>query len=370
MSVIFERLLAQYDYTYPESAVALEPAEPRDSARLMVWNAARSEPVFSTFARLGDYLPSHSVLVLNETKVIPARIECVKPTGGKVRILFVEAGVKKGEFRALADRPLAPGMELEVSQTAQDNRPVRVTVIDRDRDGWLMRTTGRPIALFLKYGRTPIPPYLKRTLLGEEALRSKYQTVFAKHLGSVAAPTASLHFTKGLLAGLKRAGHDVVYVTLHVNLGTFAPLTPEAFSEGRLHEERYEISPSAKAFLERAKREGRAIIPVGTTALRALESAAEQNGRLARPEGATRLFIRPGYKFAFAGGLITNFHVPKSSLLMLVAALVKRTRLLKLYRAALAKGFKIFSFGDGMLLLPRGQMSAARRIQTVRKKTR
>lgn len=345
----FERLLAQYDYAYPESAVALAPAEPRDAARLLVDDRRRKLVAYSTFAHLTEFLPPQSVLVLNETKVIPARLEVIKPTGGKVRILFV-ADEGRGGFRALADRPLESGMTLDLG-----GRRPRLQVISREKDGYRFEIRGarlRPIALFERYGRTPIPPYLKGTPLGEKALREKYQTVFARQLGSVAAPTASLHFTKRLLARLKTAGHDLAYVTLHVNLGTFAPLTPQAVAEGQLHEEHYEISAKAVALLTRAKREGRPIIAVGTTALRALEAAADARGRLRWPVCETRLFIRPGYRFTFVDGLITNFHVPKSSLLMLVAAFIGRHRLLRLYQSALKRGFRIFSFGDGMLLLP------------------
>lgn len=360
----FDKLLAQYDYTYPESAVALEPSEPRDSAKLLVWDAARKSREFSTFSHIGEYLPPRSVLVLNETKVIPARLEVIKSTGGRVRLLYVAPGHRKDEFNALADRPLEPGQVLTVARAS--GKIPALHVVSREKDGYVFRLSkpvnskpnkGRdrmiPLDVFLKYGLTPIPPYLKRTTLGEKELRDKYQTVFAKQLGSVAAPTASLHFTNALLKKLQAAGHDIAYVTLHVNLGTFAPLTAQALAEGRLHEEAYRIDYRTVAFLERAKKEGRPIIPVGTTALRTLEAASDGRGRIKWPESATRLFIRPGYKFAMADGLITNFHVPRSSLLMLVAALVGRKRLLGLYNRALERGFRIFSFGDGMLLLPK-----------------
>jgi S-adenosylmethionine:tRNA ribosyltransferase-isomerase len=301
---------------------------------------------YATFHELVQFLPARSVLVLNQTKVIPARIEAEKSTGGKVRILYI-AAAGKGRFHGLADRKLEPGMALKVGKS-------KITVVSRETGDYVFEVKGvAPLAMFKKYGKTPIPPYLKHTKLGEKALREKYQTVFAKTEGSVAAPTASLHFTKQLLKTLKKAGHDIVYVTLHVNLGTFAPLTKEAVAEGRLHEEPYSIDAKTVAFLTKAKKDGRPIITVGTTALRTLEAASDDDGKLRWPVCTTRLFIRPGYHFCFADGLITNFHVPKSSLLMLVAALVGRTRLLKLYKEAIGKGFRIFSFGDGMLILPR-----------------
>ncbi len=344
MSYAFEKLLAQYDYAFPESAVALEPSVPRDAAKLVVLGP-KGKARYATFRELMEHLPPQSVLVMNQTKVIPARIEAEKPTGGKVRILYVAAAGKK-RFHGLADRKVEPGMVLKVGKTA-------VTVVSRETGDYVFEVAGTaPLALFKKYGTTPIPPYLKHTKLGEKALREKYQTVFAKTEGSVAAPTASLHFTKSLLQRLKKAGHDIVYVTLHVNLGTFAPLTERAVAEGRLHEEPYEIDAKTATLLAKAKQEGRFIVPVGTTALRTLESAADAHGKLRRLHGNTRLFIRPGYRFRFVSGLITNFHVPKSSLLMLVAAMVGRERLLKLYEEAIGKGFRIFSFGDGMLILP------------------
>lgn len=343
----FEKLLAQYDYAFPESAVGLIPAEPRDSARLLAYSRGTGESAYATFRDLPGLLPPKSLLVMNETKVIPARIEAAKPTGGKVRVLYVR-DESRGRFRALADRPLKAGDTLSVGRDG-------LVVEERDSKGYVFSVAkGRvaPLALFMKHGLTPIPPYLKRTPLGEKALRSRYQTVFAKAQGSVAAPTASLHFTKRLIAALKKAGHEIVFVTLHVNLGTFAPLTPEAIATGRLHEEQYEIRAAAVAAIARARKQGRPIIPVGTTALRALESAADARGQLMRLSGATRIFIRPGYRFRVADGLITNFHVPKSSLMMLVAAMVGRERLLALYADAIKRGFRLFSFGDGMLILP------------------
>ncbi len=343
----FEKLLAQYDYEHPESAVALAPASPRDSARLLVLRPDGSESD-DTFRNLLKYLPPKSVLVMNETKVIPARLEVSKPTGGKVRLLFVrEAGARK--FYALADRPIDEGSLLAVVPRLQ------FEVVRREGTEWLMNVRGSssPLSIFKKFGRTPIPPYLKATPLREKILREKYQTVFAKHEGSVAAPTASLHFTPRLLKKIRAAGHSIVNVTLHVGLGTFAPLTPQHLAEGKLHEERFEIPAATAKAVAAAKRQGRPVIAVGTTACRAVESAANAKGLLAKRAGKTRLFVTPGYRFKIVDGLITNFHVPKSSLLMLVSAFVGRGRLLDAYRRAIARGFRMFSFGDAMLILPK-----------------
>ncbi|TRZ52551.1 tRNA preQ1(34) S-adenosylmethionine ribosyltransferase-isomerase QueA, partial [bacterium] len=199
--------------------------------------------------------------------------------------------------------------------------------------------------IFQKYGETPIPPYIKNTKLSEMQLREKYQTVFAKKTGSVAAPTASLHFTEELLEKLKKQGIQIEFVTLHVNLGTFSPLTEEALKTGKLHKEWYEISEKTAEALIKAKKEGRPIIAAGTTTVRTLEQLEGKAGA-----GETRLFIRPCDKFKFIDGMITNFHVPKSSLLMLVSAFVGREKLFELYDEAMKKDFRFFSFGDGMLL--------------------
>ncbi len=343
----FEALLKQYDYQFPESAVALAPAVPRDSARLLVLRPDGSEGD-DVFRNLARQLPPKSVLVMNETKVIPARVEAAKASGGKVRVLFVrEAGAKR--FYALADRMLDEGSTLAVAPR------VTFKVIRREGAEWLMTAHGAasPIAAFKKFGRTPIPPYLKATPLKERSLRKKYQTVFARHEGSVAAPTASLHFTPALLKKIRAAGHTIVKVTLHVGLGTFAPLTSRHVAEGKLHEERFEISAATAKALTGAKKQGRPIIAVGTTACRAVESAANARAAITKRSGKTRLFVTPGYHFKIIDGLITNFHVPKSSLLMLVSAFVGRERLLAAYRRAIARGYRIFSFGDGMLILPK-----------------
>ena len=202
-----------------------------------------------------------------------------------------------------------------------------------------------------KYGQTPLPPYIKHSPLSEKQKREQYQTVFAKDGLSVAAPTASLHFTKHLIAGLKKQGIEVEYLTLNVNLGTFAPLREENIKTGKLHSETYEINKHTADKLNFAKKQGRPIIAVGTTVIRTLESAAGKSG-LFKLSGETRLFIQPGYKFKFISGAVTNFHVPKSSLMMLIAALVGKDELLNLYKKAISKKFRFFSFGDGMIVLP------------------
>ncbi len=338
-----DRVLARYDYEFPPAAVANRPASPRDSARLLVHERSTGRTKFARFRDLPKFLPPGAVLVLNQTKVLPARLEMRKATGGKVRLLYVAAS--SGLWKVMADRRLAVGSTLAAGRNK--------FAVARHEDKYYFLRPPFPIArtaAFLeKHGEAPLPPYIKNSPLSRSELKRRYQTVFAKRRGSVAAPTASLHFTKRLLRRLRAAGFDIRYVTLHVNLGTFAPLTPANLKEGRLHEETYEIDPATARALNTARAEGRPIVAVGTTVVRTLESAAA-GGRLRKLSGRTDIFIREGYKFRFVDSLITNFHVPRSSLLMLVSAFAGRELVLRLYREAIRRGFRLFSFGDSMFI--------------------
>ncbi len=338
--------LNKYDYQLPSELIAKEPASPRDHARLLVYERESKRVRYDRFYNLPKYLPPRSVLVLNDTKVLPARLTATKETGGKVRLLYVR---KKGKcLYFLADRKLAIGSRVRIAPK------IYFVVCGQNKGEYELRPSF-PISLFLKilqkFGTVPIPPYIKQTPLSERKLKEKYQNIFAKNPGSIAAPTASLHFTKKLMANLKKSGVDTAFVTLHINLGTFAPLTETQIKSGKLHEEEYEVPEKTAVFLNKAKKEKRPIIAVGTTAVRTLESAADKRENLRKLRGATRLFIREGYKFKFADSLITNFHVPRSSLLMLVAAFCGRKNILGLYQKAIKRKFRFFSFGDGMLIL-------------------
>lgn len=397
MQDFFNQLLNQYDYELPEELIAQEPAEPRDSAQLLVYNKQTHKIGLDTFSNITQYLPANSVVVFNQTKVLPARLALSKPTGGRVRVLYVQT--EQDTLLVMADRHLQEGSVLHLTGV------LTFTVVKQTDKYYVLRPSFAIEELFdilETYGHTPIPPYIKHSPLSEKDLRDKYQTVFAQEKGSVAAPTASLHFTEELLQKLKDNGHDVVYVTLHVNLGTFAPLTKEHVTSGKLHKEWYSIPKSTQVIIEDAKLAGRPIIAVGTTVVRALESAANpvmhnrvmrredlltkdnlphrHSGRrsckgsspesfldhtmdvnessmekinnvlLKQPSGTTDLFISEGYQFKVIDGLVTNFHVPKSSLLLLVAAYIGREKLFDLYLLAIEKRYKFFSFGDGMLL--------------------
>lgn len=312
---------------------------------MLVYDSIAKETHIDTFKNLGKYLPARAVLVFNNTRVIPARFYATKATGGKVELLYLSKSVRS--FDALANKKLQLGSVLNVFGGQQ------VTVTQKLTKGYRFSTSFRLANIFKlldKYGLTPIPPYIKNTKLSEVQLRSEYQTVFSKFRGSSAAPTASLHISKELITKLKRQGCAVEFITLHVGLGTFAPLTETQLLSGKLHFERYEILKRVALRLNKYKKQGRPIVAVGTTVVRTLETASNSKSELTKLSGNTSLFIYPPYKFKFINNLITNFHVPGSSLLMLVASLVGRPKLLELYRLAIQKKFRLFSFGDGMLI--------------------
>jgi S-adenosylmethionine:tRNA ribosyltransferase-isomerase len=347
--------LAEYYYELPDELIANEPANPRDSARLLVCNSTSGEICESTFKNLADVIPRGALLVMNETKVVPARIIVSKETGGKVELLFFINEWNGGmTIHGLSDRKIVKGQTFFVGG-------VHVfTVVLQNEGTFEFKIEFSPselISFFHKHGITPIPKYIGETKMDETMLRERYQTVFAKEPGSIAAPTASLHFTDRVFTSLASKSVDVAFVTLHVGLGTFAPVTEENVREGKLHTEPFSISTETILKIRQAKKEGRMVIPVGTTALRAVESASADilggvENSLSR---TTNIFIKKPYAFKIADGLITNFHVPESSLMCLVDAFLsyKRARwgILDVYAKAIEKKFRFYSFGDGMIIL-------------------
>jgi S-adenosylmethionine:tRNA ribosyltransferase-isomerase len=346
-----ERILARYDYQTPKQLIAQKPAAPRDAARLLVYDRRDKKVRFNTFKNLGKYLPKNSVLVFNKTKVWPARLIVVKPTGGKVELLYISHD--KNFIKVLANKKLPIGSKESFFLGREKSSPITFTVTNKIGQFYFLKPSF-PLSQIPKilrhYGITPLPPYIKNSPLTEIQRRKEYQSIFAKTGLSVAAPTASLHFTKRLIKNLRRRGIEIKFVQLDVGLGTFAPLRGDNIKTGKLHREFYKIDKSTAKFLTLAKKQGRPIIAVGTTVVRTLESAA-QNLRLTKLSGDTELFIRENYKFKFVDGIITNFHVPKSSLMMLVSAFLGKKTLLNLYQKALKKKFRFFSFGDGMLIV-------------------
>jgi S-adenosylmethionine:tRNA ribosyltransferase-isomerase len=338
-------VLTEYDYDLPPALIAKKPASPRDSARLMIYNRADSSVKFDVFSKIIEYLPKDCVLVFNQTKVIPAKFELKKTTGGTVPALLIET--RKNEIVVLASGSLKPDEILKWG-----NRCSFKVMCRTEREAVLKPSTCiKAFQILLnKYGQTPLPPYLKDSPLSENRRRKEYQTIFAKDNGSVAAPTAGLHFTKDLIKKIIQAGHEIEYVTLHVNLGTFAPLTDKQMKTGKLHLEHFSIDKSTIARLNDAKKLGRPIVAIGTTTVRTLESASEGKS-LKRLSGSTDLFITENYKPHFVDHLITNFHVPKSSLMMLVSAFTGRQKLINLYKQAIDERIRFFSFGDGMMII-------------------
>lgn len=345
MQKTFAEILASYDYPFPPELIAKEPASPRDSARLLIYDRKNDTTSFDTFANIDQYLPPNCMLVFNRTKVIPAKLTLKKITGGIVSALILD--VKGDNISVLASGALKSGDKL-IWQGGHS-----FTVLVRNGQEALLKPSF-PLTslrdLLDQFGETPLPPYMKDSPLPEERRRSEYQTVFAEEEGSVAAPTAGLHFTEELIKKLEQSGRGVAFVTLHVHLGTFAPLTEDQWKTKRLHTEHYSIDPETVARLGEAKATGRPIVPIGTTTVRALESATHEK-TIIRPSGPTDLFLTEDSKLHFVDHLITNFHVPKSSLLMLVSAFTGREKLLDLYKKAIEERIRLFSFGDGMLIL-------------------
>lgn len=354
-----ENTLKLYDYHLPPELIAQAPARPRDAAKLMVFDRKTKKISYDRFYNLGKYLPPHCVLVFNHTKVWPARLMAQKSTGGKVELLYISHD--KTLIKALGNKKLSSGTT--VSLLGVRPKSLKLTVTGKVKEFYYFKPNF-PVSQFVdvlkKYGKTPLPPYIKHSPLSEKQKREQYQTIFAKDGLSVAAPTASLHFTKKLINNLRQQGIAIKFVRLDVGLGTFAPLRDENLKTGKLHQEFYLIDKPTAAYLNLAKHQGRPIIAVGTTVARTLESSVGDGlkpsptsrlSRINKLSGTTDLFIRDDYRFKFLDGLITNFHVPKSSLLMLVSALAGRKQMLDLYRHAIKKRFRFFSFGDGMLIL-------------------
>jgi S-adenosylmethionine:tRNA ribosyltransferase-isomerase len=347
-------ILDKYDYTLPPRLIAQTPAEPRDSARLFVYDTRTDTVIFSTFRQLADFLPPRAVMIMNDTRVVPARVSFQKETGGKIEglLLINEGFTKEGEIRAIAVKALPVGKKIFLGDEAM--------AVSRQEGQIFFLKPEFPkeelVPLLEKIGTTPIPPYISKHALTEAELRKRYQTVFAKQGASVAAPTASLHFTETVFSSLDEKNIDRLPVTLDVGMGTFAPVTEQHVREKKLHTEKIAIPSATRERIKESKNAGLPIIAVGTTVVRTLESGAgailAQNSSL---KGDTDLFIMPPYDFKIVDMLITNFHVPKSSLLCLVDAFLEHKQakktVLDLYEIAVSEKFRFFSFGDAMLIV-------------------
>lgn len=341
-------LLTDYDYHLPEEMIAQNPIEPRDSSRLMVIQGVENPYIHDLFYNLPSYLKPGDTLVFNDTKVIPARLLGMKAdTGAKVEI-FLLSRIDKDTWDVLVKpgKKVRPGTVV----TFGDGQLACDVLETTDSGGRIVRFRYEGVfeQILEQLGNMPLPPYIKVPLENRE----RYQTVYAKTEGSVAAPTAGLHFTPRLLAELEAKGIHTAYVTLHVGLGTFRPVSVENITEHRMHQEYFEVSSATAELLNKNKDQGGRIISVGTTSTRVLETIANTEGRISACRGWTDIFIYPGYSFKVINGLITNFHLPQSTLLMLVSALAGRERMLKAYQEAVEEKYRFFSFGDAMLILP------------------
>lgn len=337
--------LSDFDYHLPESLIAQEPSAQRDKSRLMVLDCVGSSITHCMFYEIERYLTAGDVLVVNDTKVFPCRIHASKPSGGRVEIFLLEE-TDRNVWNALVKGSVKTGMVL------RSGSEIEIEVISSRDDGvWTvkfrMETDVRE--MLSKIAETPLPPYIKRTPGPVD--RERYQTVYARKEGAVAAPTAGLHFTRPLLERLMTKGVEIVPVTLHVGPGTFQPVRTESITEHRMHSEFYNIPSETADRINLAKRQGRRVIAVGTTSVRTLETAADDSGFVIPGEGWSRLFIYPGYRFKVIDGMITNFHLPRSTLLMLVAAFAGLERILSAYRIAAAEGYRFYSYGDAMLII-------------------
>lgn len=327
------------------------PTERREQARLL-WLEGAAAPRDEQIARLPELIRGDELLVMNDTRVVRARLRGRKSTGGRVELLVLAPEAIEGATTTVhamgrANKPLRPGT------TVQLDRGGQAVVEDVLGEGHLsvrLATGGIPLWDYLeRHGELPLPPYIERPDGPTEADRARYQTVFAAHEGSVAAPTAGLHLTEELLAALRSRGCETAFVTLHVGPGTFRPVRAETLDGHRMHSERYSVSAETARTVRAARAAGRPIVAVGTTTVRTLEAAAAAGGgELIATEGDTDLFIRPGFEFKVVDQLLTNFHLPRSTLLMLVAALTGRERLLDAYALAVDRGYRFYSYGDAM----------------------
>jgi S-adenosylmethionine:tRNA ribosyltransferase-isomerase len=345
--------LADYDYPLPEDRIAQEPQARRDASRLLVLDRRSGAIAHRFFVDLPGLLDPGDLLVVNDTRVVPARLPGRKAGGGRAEILLVEqveAGDSQAVWRALLAR--APG----IGGTIDVGEEVVATVLARDGEAGTVRLTRRRgdlTATLARLGRVPLPPYVQRAENDprEAQDRERYQTIFARQPGAVAAPTAGLHFTREVLAGLGARGIELASVTLHVGPGTFLPFREDVVPEDHaLHEEAFEVAEEAARAIAATKARGGRVVAVGTTVARALETAAAGATAVAAGSGRTRLFLRPGSRFSVVDGLLTNFHLPRSSLLLLVCAFAGRESVLAAYGEAIAAGYRFYSYGDAMLV--------------------
>ena len=346
--------LSAYRYNLPPERIAQDPVAPRDSAKLLV--VKREHHQHHLFRDLSDLLKPNDLLILNNTRVIPARLFGRKQSGGAAEVLLIEP-IDENSWLALVKpgRRLQPGTTIVFGESENPVMHAHIESRDDETNGRIVRLEAQgnyarqPIEdLIEQLGQVPLPPYITQS----ESLPEQYQTVFAQRKGAIAAPTAGLHFTQRLLLELADKGIQTAEITLHVGIGTFRPVEVSDIQTHKMHEERIEVSAETVEKIRQAKACGGRVIAVGTTSTRALEGAAAARGELQPFNGRTDIFIYPGYRWRVIDGLITNFHLPESSLLMMVSALIGRERLMAIYEDAIAQNYRFYSFGDAMIIFP------------------
>lgn len=335
-----------FDYELPEHLIAQTPLEKRDSSKMMSLNKKTGEIDHKSFNDICDYLTSNDVLVLNDTKVIPARLTGIKQTTGAVIEILILKEMSDNEFECL----VKPAKRVHIGDVISFGDGLLKAECNFIGEEGIRRFTfiyeGILLEILDKLGEMPLPPYIHEKLKDKD----RYQTVYAKNLGSAAAPTAGLHFTPDLLEKIKEKGVEILYVTLHVGLGTFRPVNVEDVTKHKMHTEEYFMSSDVADKLNCAKKNGKRIISVGTTTVRVLETVYSKYGLFKACHGQTDIFIYPGYTFKAVDALITNFHLPKSTLLMLVSAFSSKEIIMNAYKEAIKYNYRFFSFGDSMFI--------------------
>ena len=337
---------SDFFYNLPEELIAQIPIEPRDSSRLLVLNKENSEILHKHFYDICDYLKAGDCLVLNDTRVLPARLYGTREDTGAV----VEFVLLKQRDILTWEALAGPGKKAKVGHRFVFSDDLSCEVVEVLEDGNRIikfNCNGEFFSTLDKIGQMPLPPYIKEKLDDRE----RYQTVYSRELGSAAAPTAGLHFTDGIIEALKQKGVKIAYVTLHVGLGTFRPVKVEEITEHKMHSEHYSVSRETADIINETKKNGGRVICVGTTSCRTIESVASKYGEICECSDDTSIFIYPGYEFKCMDGLLTNFHLPESTLIMLVSAFYGYEKTMSAYNTAVAEKYRFFSFGDAMLII-------------------
>ena len=346
--------IQEFDYELPEELIAQRPCEKRENSKMMVLNRSKSQIEHKNFFNILDYLDENCVLILNNTKVMPARLYGYKDTGAKIEVFLLKKYDNENRWEVL----IRPSKRVRVGTIIKVSEELSVEIMMPlpDDGKWVVKMiyNGDVLEILHRVGNIPLPPYIERKMATEELRQldfERYQTVYAKNEGSVAAPTAGLHFTEDILNKLKEKGVEIGYVTLDVGIGTFRPVKCENILDHQMDSEAFEITQETADLINKAKAEGKKIVAVGTTTVRTLESAYKIYGEIKACRSASNLFIYPPYEFKVVDRLITNFHLPKSTLLMLVSALATKDFIFEGYAEAIKEKYRFYSYGDCMFIL-------------------